>query len=128
MSPYGPGAKKERANPEASADTKAEAIAFPSKESALVTSLSLDEMAATAKKLRRHVITMIGKAGSGHAGGSLSAAEIVTALYFKVLRHDPTNPRWADRDRFILSKGHAAPILLQLLLKEAISLEKNLLL
>ena len=53
---------------------------------------------------------MIGKAGSGHPGGSLSLP-IVTALFFKVLRHDPANPRWAERDRFILSKGHAAPIL-----------------
>jgi transketolase len=111
MSPSGQGAKKERINPEASADTKAEAIASPRKELALAPSLSLEEMAAMAKKLRRHVITMIGKAGSGHPGGSLSAAEIVTALYFKVLRHDPANPRWAERDRFILSKGHAAPIL-----------------
>jgi transketolase len=111
VSPSGQGAKKERINPEASADTKAEAIASPRKELALAPSLSLEEMAATAKKLRRHVITMIGKAGSGHPGGSLSAAEIVTALYFKVLRHDPANPRWAERDRFILSKGHAAPIL-----------------
>jgi transketolase len=111
VSPSDQGAKKERVNPEASADTKAEAIAFPRKELALAPSLSLDEMAATAKKLRRHVITMIGKAGSGHPGGSLSAAEIVTVLYFKVLRHDPANPRWAERDRFILSKGHAAPIL-----------------
>jgi transketolase len=111
VSPSGQGAKKEPINPEASADTKAEAIASPRKELALAPSLSLEEMAATAKKLRRHVITMIGKAGSGHPGGSLSAAEIITALYFKVLRHDPANPRWAERDRFILSKGHAAPIL-----------------
>ncbi len=64
-----------------------------------------------AKKLRRHVITMTATAGSGHPGGSLSAADIITALYFKVLRHDPENPQWSDRDRFILSKGHAAPIL-----------------
>ena len=111
MSPSGQGAKEERINPEASADTKAEAIASPRKELALAPSLSLEEMAATAKKLRCHVIKMIGKAGSGHPGGSLSAAEIITALYFKVLRHDPANPRWAERDRFILSKGHAAPIL-----------------
>ena len=111
MSPSGQGAKKERINPEASADTKAEAIASPRKELALAPSLSLEELAATAKKLRRHVITMIGKAGSGHPGGSLSAADIITSLYFKVLRHDPANPRWAERDRFILSKGHAAPIL-----------------
>ncbi len=109
MSSSGQGAKKE--NPEASADTKAEAIASPRKNPSSAPSLSLDEMSSMAKKLRRHVIMMIGKAGSGHPGGSLSAAEIVTALFFKVLRHDPANPRWAERDRFILSKGHAAPIL-----------------
>ncbi len=64
-----------------------------------------------AKKLRRDVITMIAAAGSGHPGGSLSAADIITALYFSVLRHNPKDPQWAERDRFILSKGHAAPIL-----------------
>ena len=64
-----------------------------------------------AKKLRRHIITMTARAGSGHPGGSLSAADIITALYFKILRHNPENPQWPDRDRFILSKGHAAPIL-----------------
>jgi len=73
--------------------------------------LSIAELKEMAKKLRRHVITMTATAGSGHPGGSLSAADIITAFYFKVLRHDPENPRWPDRDRFILSKGHAAPIL-----------------
>ncbi len=73
--------------------------------------LSTAELKETAKKLRRHVITMIATAGSGHPGGSLSAADIITALYFKVLRHDPKDPQWSERDRFILSKGHAAPIL-----------------
>ena len=73
--------------------------------------LSVKEMKAVAKRLRRHIITMTGRAGSGHPGGSLSAVEIVTALYFKVLRHKPQDPRWVDRDRFILSKGHAAPVL-----------------
>jgi len=74
-------------------------------------SASFAEMEAIAKRLRRHIITMIGKAGSGHPGGSLSAVEILTALYFKVLRHKPRDPQWLDRDRFILSKGHAAPVL-----------------
>lgn len=74
-------------------------------------SASVAEMEAMAKKLRRHIVTMIGKAGSGHPGGSLSALEILTALYFKVLRHKPLDPNWPDRDRFILSKGHAAPAL-----------------
>ncbi len=74
-------------------------------------SLSTEEMEAMAKKLRRHIITMTGKAGSGHPGGSLSAVEIVTALYFRLLRHKPSDPQWTDRDRFILSKAHAAPVL-----------------
>ena len=74
-------------------------------------SASAAELEATAKKIRRHIITMTGQAGSGHPGGSLSAVEIVTTLYFKVMRHKPIDPQWPDRDRFILSKGHAAPLL-----------------
>ena len=73
--------------------------------------LSVAELQRMAKQLRRHVITMIATAGSGHPGGSLSAADIVTTLYFKIMRHDPNNPHWLDRDRFVLSKGHAAPVL-----------------
>jgi transketolase len=73
--------------------------------------LSTAELKEMAKKLRRHVITMTATAGSGHPGGSLSAADIITALYFAIMRHDPENPQWSERDRFILSKGHAAPIL-----------------
>ena len=72
---------------------------------------SVEEMREKAKTLRRHIIAMTAKAGSGHPGGSLSAVEIVTALFFHMLRHDPRNPRWPDRDRFVLSKGHAAPLL-----------------
>ena len=71
----------------------------------------MEELVQMARRLRRHVVTMIAQAGSGHPGGSLSAADIITALYFKELRYDPTNPQWPERDRFILSKGHAAPIL-----------------
>ncbi|MBI2859309.1 MAG: transketolase [Chloroflexi bacterium] len=73
--------------------------------------LSIEELKAIARLLRRHIVTMLGKAGSGHPGGSLSCVEILTALYFKFLRHNPADPAWADRDRFILSKGHAAPAL-----------------
>jgi transketolase len=73
--------------------------------------LSIPEMQAVTKKLRRHIVSMIGKAGSGHPGGSLSAVEILTALYFRVMNHRPEDPHWPDRDRFILSKGHAAPVL-----------------
>ncbi len=73
--------------------------------------MTIEEMQATAKRLRRDIITMVGTAGSGHPGGSLSAVEILTTLYFKVLRYNSSDPQWADRDRFILSKGHAAPVL-----------------
>ncbi len=65
----------------------------------------------TAVKIRMDIIKMLAKAGSGHPGGSLSATDIVTALYFHHMRHDPKNPRWEDRDRFVLSKGHACPVL-----------------
>ncbi|RLC94751.1 MAG: transketolase [Chloroflexi bacterium] len=71
----------------------------------------IEDLQRMAKNLRRHVITMIAEAGSGHPGGSLSAVEIVTALFFRVLRHRPLEPGWPGRDRFILSKGHAAPLL-----------------
>src|SRR6266850_2409909 len=69
------------------------------------------ELQEIAKRVRRKIIEMIGEAKSGHPGGSLSAVEILTTLYFDVMRHDPSNPKWADRDRFILSKGHACPVL-----------------
>ena len=64
-----------------------------------------------AKILRRHIICMTAEAVSGHPGGSLSAADIVTALFFRVMSHNPSDPFWLGRDRFILSKGHAAPLL-----------------
>ena len=64
-----------------------------------------------AKELRKSAVTMIYEAQSGHPGGSLSAADMVAALYFSELRIDPKNPGWADRDRFVLSKGHVCPIL-----------------
>ena len=62
---------------------------------------SIEELKTIARMLRRRIVTMIGEAGSGHPGGSLSAVEILTTLYFRVLRHDPANPDWPERDRFI---------------------------
>jgi transketolase len=62
-------------------------------------------------KIRQDIIEMLVLAKSGHPGGSLSAADIMSVLYFSVLKVDPGNPRWPDRDRFVLSKGHAAPVL-----------------
>jgi transketolase len=69
------------------------------------------ELQAFAKLIRRHIIKMTGAAKSGHPGGSLSAVEILLTLYCGVMRHNPEQPDWPDRDRFILSKGHAAPVL-----------------
>ena len=63
-----------------------------------------------ARKVRTDIIHMVHSAGSGHPGGSLSAAEIVTALYFKEMNIDPANPKMENRDKFVLSKGHAAPV------------------
>ncbi|WP_347489199.1 transketolase [Desulfoscipio sp. XC116] len=71
----------------------------------------LAQLRDRARQIRRHIVSMVGEAGSGHPGGSLSAADIVAALYFDVMRLDPRNPGWPERDRFVLSKGHAAPVL-----------------
>ena len=76
----------------------------------MATELSI-KLQKKANLLRYHVIEMTTAAGSGHPGGSLSAADLVATLYFEVMNHDPKNPQWADRDRFVLSKGHVAPVL-----------------
>ncbi len=62
-----------------------------------------------ARKIREHSIRMITEAGSGHPGGSLSSADICASLLYGIMRHDPKNPRWEDRDRFVMSKGHCVP-------------------
>ncbi len=69
----------------------------------------------TARNVRSSIIRIIAKAGSGHPGGSLSVADILTALYFTRLNHRPKEPLWPDRDRVVLSKGHAAPALYSIL-------------
>ncbi len=73
--------------------------------------LDAAELEKIANKLRLHVVEMTYEARSGHPGGSLSAADMMAALYFGVMKHDPKNPGWEDRDRFVLSKGHVAPVL-----------------
>lgn len=72
--------------------------------------MNVKELEKQSIELRKKVITMIYKAQSGHPGGSLSAADFVTALYFREMNVDPANPKWEDRDRFVLSKGHVCPI------------------
>jgi len=71
---------------------------------------SIAELERYATVLRVHCVRMVAVAKAGHLDSSLSAADIVAALYYRVLRHDPRNPRWPERDRFVLCKGHAAPI------------------
>lgn len=71
----------------------------------------IKELESKAKVIRRHIVEMTSRAESGHPGGSLSCADILTVLYFYKMRHDPKHPEWPDRDRFVLSKGHAAPAL-----------------
>lgn len=67
------------------------------------------ELERKANLIRSHVIRMTRSAGSGHPGGSLSSTDILSALFFKVMNHRSSDPNWEDRDRFVLSKGHAAP-------------------
>lgn len=70
-----------------------------------------EDLRKISQKIRADVLRATTEAGSGHPGGSLSATDILVTLYWRVLKHDPKNPKWPQRDRFILSKGHAAPAL-----------------
>ena len=70
-----------------------------------------EELVQIACQIRKDIVTMLTESASGHPGGSLSAADIVTTLYFNELNIDPKNPKDPNRDRFVLSKGHAAPVL-----------------
>jgi transketolase len=72
---------------------------------------SIEELERYATVLRINCVRMLAVAKSGHLDSSLSAADVVAALYYRALRHNPANPGWPERDRFVLSKGHAAPIL-----------------
>ncbi len=69
----------------------------------------LFELESRANTIRKDILKMIANAGAGHPGGSLSIVEVIVCLNFKLMRIDPKNPQWPDRDRFILSKGHSSP-------------------
>ncbi|HEY4480327.1 MAG TPA: transketolase [Candidatus Paceibacterota bacterium] len=78
--------------------------------------LTLDEnkkqwMERKANEIRQSIVESLMEAGSGHSAGPLGMADIFTALFFHILRHDPTNPSWEERDRLVLSNGHIAPVL-----------------
>lgn len=76
-----------------------------------INELAIQTVRDKARVIRQDIIKMLGEAGSGHTGGSLSAADIVACLYFWEMNLNAENPHWAERDRFVLSKGHAAPVL-----------------
>lgn len=86
----------------------------------------MDKLYQKATKLRRLVLQMIHQAGSGHPGGSLSAVDIITVLYFYEMRIDSKNPNWENRDRFVLSKGHACPALYAALAEKGFFPKKDL--
>jgi len=77
--------------------------------------LNIKSLEERAKIIRRYVIKMLAKAGSGHPGGSLSAVDLLVVLFYNKMRHNPQQPKWQDRDRFILSKGHGCPALYAIL-------------
>lgn len=72
---------------------------------------SLDELKSISKEIRKEIVKMLTESASGHPGGSLSATDIMTVLFFKEMNLDPNNEKDPNRDRFVLSKGHAAPVL-----------------
>jgi len=76
-----------------------------------IRSLTVPELEALSRKVRADILRIIYEAGSGHPGGSLSSVDILLTLFFNEMRHNPDDPKWSMRDRFILSKGHAAPAL-----------------
>lgn len=80
-----------------------------------MTHIPTEHLAPICKTVRRDIVEMTHAAGSGHPGGSLSAVELMVGLYFETMRHNPEDPKWVDRDRFILSKGHACPVLYSVL-------------
>lgn len=83
---------------------------FGNEEAVLSRQELISRLEEQACQLRQDILKMIYEAGKGHPGGSFSATDLVTALYFTVMNIDPDNPDWPERDRFILSKGHACPV------------------
>ena len=73
--------------------------------------IDIKSLEERAKVIRRHVIRMLAKAGSGHPGSSLSTVDLLVALFYNKLKHNPQQPAWPDRDRFVMSKGHGCPAL-----------------
>ena len=94
---------------------RADGVAGPAAARGSAAPPGIADLERIALEVRRDIIRMTAEAGSGHPGGSLSAVELLVALYFAVMRTDPADPHWAERDRFVLSKGHACPVLYSVL-------------
>ncbi|MFA5987315.1 MAG: transketolase [Candidatus Paceibacterota bacterium] len=77
----------------------------------MISTEKIKKLKLTANKIRQSIIEMLVEAGSGHSAGPLGMADIFTALYFEILKHDPKNPAWPDRDKLVLSNGHICPVL-----------------
>ena len=77
----------------------------------MITKETISTLDQKTKEIRHQILTMVYEAQSGHIGGSLGAADLIVALYYHLMRHDPTRPDWKERDRFILSKGHCTPVI-----------------
>src|SRR3990167_2713870 len=77
----------------------------------MLTEEKIKELELKANDIRQSIIEMLVEAGSGHTAGPLGMADIFTALYFHILKHNPKNPTWSERDRLVLSNGHIAPVL-----------------
>jgi transketolase len=75
----------------------------------------LEKLQNKAREIRREIVSMVYRANSGHVGGSLGSADLLVALYYHLMKHDPRDPHWKDRDRFILSKGHCTPVIYAIL-------------
>jgi len=88
-----------------------DAFKDPPPVSVALTSEDNARLEAVATDIRRAIVTMVADANSGHVGGSLSATELLVTLYHRVMRHDPGNPHWSGRDRYVQSKGHCTPVL-----------------
>ncbi len=84
----------------------------------LLDSRKIKELEDKAREIRVMIVQMLARAGSGHPGGSLSSTDILTCLYYAVMRHNPKDPSWPDRDRFHLSKGHCCPALYAVLAEQ----------
>ena len=88
--------------------------------------MTTSQLRELALRCRRHIVKMIHAAGAGHPGGSLSAIDIIAALYGNQLRFDANNPGWEDRDRFIMSKGHASPAVYSILFEMGFITEEDM--